>query len=66
MKLLRGGTTSTKIGRYRYGVLDDFGEVLRWQDYQPPNHRFIKEKIQRKSNWERAKELAEIIGYAPF
>lgn len=66
MKLLRGGTTSTKTGRYRYGVLDDFGEVLRWQDHQPLNHKYIKEKIPRQTDWEFAKALAETIGYAPF
>ena len=32
----------------RYGILDDFGEVLRWQWSKPSsNYRYIVQKVKR-------------------
>lgn len=32
----------------RYGILDDFGEVIRWQWEKPASHyRYITERIKR-------------------
>ena len=34
--------------RARYGVLDDFGEVIRWQWDKPPScYKFITERVKR-------------------
>lgn len=33
----------------RYGILDDFGEVIRWQwDKPSDNYKFIIEKIKKQ------------------
>ena len=34
--------------RTRYGVLDEFGEVIRWQWDKPPScYKFITERVNR-------------------
>jgi hypothetical protein len=62
--LRRGGTTSTRIGRYRYGVLDDFGDILRWQDFPPLNHKFVKERVPVQSLKDILKKFTEQHGEA--
>jgi len=47
----------------RYGILDDFGSVIRWQNYQPSDvYKFIIEKIKRPS----IKEILADCEEAPF
>lgn len=34
--------------RIRYGILDDFGEVVRWQwDKPSPHYRYITQRVHR-------------------
>lgn len=46
--------------RIRYGILDDFGEVVRWVwDKPSPHYRYIIQRVERKpavdwSNFEPA------------
>lgn len=30
----------------RYGLIDDFGEVIRWLDYQPKHGEYITKVVQ--------------------
>lgn len=34
-----------------YGILDDFGEVLRWLDYKPSEqYKYITKKVSKPKN----------------
>lgn len=43
--------------RIRYGILDDFGEVLRWVFTKPIGREYIREK--RPSDYEMSLELGD-------
>lgn len=39
---------TTRKPRVRYGILDDFGDIVRWQWSKPTkSYRYITERIKR-------------------
>lgn len=50
--------------RIRYGILDDFGEVVRWVwDKPSPKYLYITQRIKRENAYQNA---VTAVGYAPF
>lgn len=46
--------------KVRYGILDEFGEVIRWQFTKPSlEFRYIRQRIKQL-------DLAELLGQSPF
>lgn len=46
--------------RVRYGILDEFGEVIRWQFEKPSSEfRYIRQRVKQP-------DLAELLGRSPF
>ena len=43
--------------RIRYGILDDFGKVIRWTWDKPTNRRYVTKRLP--SSYEVACELGE-------
>jgi len=62
MLQIRGSGRRKRV--HRYGVLDDFGEILRWQDFPPLNHKFVKERVPVQSLKDFLKEFTEQHGEA--
>lgn len=47
----------TRRPRVRYGILDDFGEVIRWTFTKPVGRQFITQR--RPSDYEQACKLGD-------
>lgn len=55
-----GGGDDVMKPKIRYGILDAFGEVIRWQFTKPSSEfRYIRQRIKQP-------DLVELPGQSPF